>query len=164
MVLSKFARFDSFCRITVAVTRQSCRVATTLSLVALAACASTSGGDAKKATLVPAAAPTTPEAKQALVRQRTAARWDLLIKGDFEGAYEYLSPGSKESTTLLRFKSNIRKDAFRSIDIQSVACDGDVCQVKLQLTYDHPKMKGIVTPVSESWIVDGSQAWYVTAR
>jgi hypothetical protein len=136
----------------------------TLSLAGLAACASMPGGETQKATVTPAAAPTTPEAKQALVRQRSAARWDLLIKGDFEGAYEYLSPGSKETITLLRFKSNIRKDAFRSIDIQSVTCDGDVCQVKLQLTYDHPKMKGIVTPVSESWIVDGAQAWYVSGR
>ena len=43
-----------------------------------------------------------------------------------------------------------------------VACDGEACTVKLMLTYDHPKMKGIVTPVVESWIVDGAQAWPYT--
>jgi hypothetical protein len=33
--------------------------------------------------------------------------------------------------------------------------------VRLLLTYDHRQMKGITTPIVESWIVDGSQAWYV---
>lgn len=110
------------------------------------------------------AAPTTPEARQALVRQRATARWDLLIKGDFDGAYQYMSPGSRETTTLERYKANIRRDSFRSIKMESVACDGEACTVKLTLTYDHPKMKGIVTPVVESWIVDGAQAWYVYGR
>ena len=128
----------------------------------LAACAGTPGGGAPASA--PVAVPTTPEAKQALVRQRATARWDLLIKGDFNGAYQFMSPGSRQTTTLDGFKANIRKNAFRAIDMQSVTCDGDACQVKLSLTYDHPKMKGIVTPVTESWIVDGSQAWYVFGR
>lgn len=164
MVFSRFSQFASFFPIPVAVTRQSCRVVATVALAGLAACAGVPAGNAPQAVSTPAVAPTTPEAKQALVRQRVAARWDLLIKGDFDAAYEFLSPGSKETTTLLRFKSNIRRDAFRAIDIQSVACDGDACLVKLNLTYDHPKMKGIVTPVSESWIVVGPQAWYVYGR
>jgi hypothetical protein len=33
--------------------------------------------------------------------------------------------------------------------------------VRLLVTYDHPRMKGITTPVVESWIIDGGQAWYV---
>lgn len=133
-------------------------------MVGLAACATPPAGNTSKVAIPTGPAPTTQEGKQALVKQRAAARWDLLIKGDFDGAYEYMSPDSKDTITKDRYKANIRRDAFRSIDIKSVACDGDACQVSLVLTYDHPKMKGLATPVNESWIVDGAQAWYVYAR
>ena len=164
MVFSRFSRFRRFSRFPVAVSRHACRVAATLGLAGLAACAGVPGGDVTKPVPAAVAAPATPEARQALVQQRATARWDLLIKGDFDGAYEYMSPGSRETTTVERYKANIRRDAFRSIRIDSVACDGDACTVKLMLTYDHPKMKGIVTSVVERWIVDGSQAWYVYGR
>jgi hypothetical protein len=29
------------------------------------------------------------------------------------------------------------------------------------LTYDHPRMKGITTPLEESWILDKGQFWYL---
>ena len=128
-------------------------------MLALAGCASTpqTGVSAP----APAAAATTPEAKEALVRQRALSRWDLLIKDDLDAAYAYMSPGSREATTLAKFKANFRRGAFREAKVESVSCDGDACLAKLLVTYDHPKMKGITTPVVESWIVDGGQAWYV---
>jgi hypothetical protein len=124
-------------------------------LIGLSACATTSE------TPPPAAAPTTPEAKSALVTQRVMSRWDDLIKDDLDAAYKYMSPGSREATSLDRFKANTRRNAFRAIKIETVSCEGDACLVRLQLTYDHPKMKGITTPVVESWIIDAGQAWYV---
>ena len=130
----------------------------TLGLLALAGCASTSqqgGGPASGAAV------NTPEAREALVAQRATARWALLIKDDMDAAYAYLSPGSKEAVTLTKFKANFRRGAFREARIENVACDGDACVVRLLVTYDHSKMKGITTPISESWIVDGGQAWYV---
>ncbi len=167
MVFSRFFDFHAISPITVAVTRHGCRVLATVVLLGLAACATTPGGDRPKpaATVTaPGAAPTTPEAKQALVTRRATERWNLLIKDDLDGAYLYMSPGSREVTSLDRYKLNTRRNAFREIKINSVVCDGDACTVSLMLTYDHQKMKGIVTPVSESWIVDGAQAWYVYGR
>lgn len=95
------------------------------------------------------------------MRQRAISRWDLLIKDDLDAAYAYMSPGSREAVTLAKYKANFRRGAFREAKVESVSCDGDACQAKLFVTYDHPKMKGITTPVVESWIVDGGQAWYV---
>jgi len=127
----------------------------TLGLMGLAACATPpKGGDATVAA-------TTPEAKQALVRQRATARWVLLSKDDLEGAYTYMSPGSRDTTSLDKYKANSRRGAFREGKVETVSCDGDACVAKVLVTYDHPKMKGITTPVVESWIIDGGQAWYV---
>jgi len=43
-----------------------------------------------------------------------------------------------------------------------VNCEADACKVRVLVTYDHPKMKGITTPIVR--VVDNSrwrQAWYV---
>lgn len=107
------------------------------------------------------AVPAAPEARQAAVAQRAQARWDAMVRDDMEAAYAFLSPGSRAVTSLDKFKANTRRGAFRGARVEKVACEGDACVVNLQLTYDHPKMKGITTPLAESWIIDAGQAWYV---
>jgi len=124
-------------------------------LIGLAGCAATPPAPAATAPV------TTPEARQALVASRATARWDLLTKDDLDGAYAYMSPGSRETTSLDKYKANFRRNAFRASKVESVSCDGDACLARLAVTYDHPKMKGITTAVVESWIIDGGQAWYV---
>ena len=85
-----------------------------------------------------------------------------MVKDDLDTAYEFFSPGSKQLMSLEKFKTNTRRGAFREGRIETVTCEGDACQVKVLVVYDHPKMKGITTPVLESWIVDGGQAWLVS--
>ncbi len=125
-----------------------------MALAGLAACATPGGYPA-------APAPTTPEARQALVAERANARWAALIKDDLNAAYGFLSPASREVLSLDKYKTTMRRGAFRVAKVDTVACDGDSCKVQLLLTYDHRQMKGITTPILESWIVEGSQAWYV---
>jgi hypothetical protein len=107
-------------------------------------------------------APTTPEARQALVAVRAQARWDAVIKGDMEAAYAYLSPASRQVLSLDKFKSSLRSGSFREAKVETVTCEGDVCTVRLILTYDHRMMKGISTPLGEAWVFEGGQAWYVS--
>jgi hypothetical protein len=109
----------------------------------------------------PTADATSPEAKQAAVAQRASARWDALVKDDLEAAYAFMSPGSRDAVSLEKFKANTRRGAYRAGKVDSVSCDGGVCTVKLFVTYDHQLMKGITTPIVESWILDGGQAWFV---
>lgn len=126
----------------------------TLAVAVLGACASQ-----PPAVIAPAA--TTPEARQAYVTERVNARWAALIKDDMDAAYAYMSPGSRQVTSLEKFKSSTRRGAFRQVAVESVVCDVDACKVKLMLTYDHRLMKGITTPVNEAWIFESGQAWYV---
>src|SRR6187551_1675098 len=95
----------------VAISRHGCRVLATLCLLVLAGCASTTQPDVTAAA--PASSVTSAEARQDLVRRRALSRWDLLIKDDMDAAYAYLSPGSRETTPLEKFKKNFRRGAFR---------------------------------------------------
>ncbi len=101
--------------------------------------------------------------KEAAVAERAKARWQLLIKRDYEGAYGYMSPSSREATTLSKFEARIREIEYRAVNIEKVECMAEACKVTLTLTYDFPpaKIKGVVTLLDESWIIDRGQAWFV---
>ena len=103
----------------------------------------------------------TPEAKQALVTQRINARWAALIRGDLDQAYTFLSSGSQEAMPLNVYKAKTKPGLWRSVKIDSMECETEICQVKMTLTYDHPMIKGVQTPFQETWILEKGNAWYV---
>ena len=121
-------------------------------LLVAAGCATTGGGLGKD---------TAPEVKRAAVTERVNARWTAMIKGDLDAAYAYLSPASREVVSLAAFKARTRSGGFREAKIDSVECEAELCKVKLTLTYDHRVMKGVTTPLTETWVVDQGQIWYV---
>jgi hypothetical protein len=96
-----------------------------------------------------------------VVASRVRARWDALIKGDVAGSYAFLSPAARATVSLAQYEGKTRKGGFREARIDSIDCDATACTVKLWITYDHPMMKGITTPLQESWVIENGQAWYV---
>src|ERR1051325_1347338 len=141
MVFPSISRFTENHARSVALCRHGCRVLAKLGLIAIAGCATNPGGPST------AASPTTVEAKQALVAKRASSRWDLLIKDDLDAAYAYMSQGSRDTTSLDKFKVNFRRGAFRQAKVDAVTCDGDACKVRLFVTYDHPNLKEITPPL-----------------
>jgi hypothetical protein len=104
---------------------------------------------------------TTPEARREAVTKRVNERWDALIRGDLEAAYALLSPASRETLTLDQFKRRTAKGSFRRATIDAVDCGAELCTVKLRVTYDHRVMKGVETPMEETWVFDKGQPWLV---
>jgi hypothetical protein len=102
-----------------------------------------------------------PTAKQKVVAQRAEARWQSLIKGDLDAAYAYMSEGSKATTPLDVYKAKMRPGLWRQARVEKVECEAEVCKVEMQITFDHKLMKGIQTPLNESWIIEKGSAWYV---
>jgi hypothetical protein len=107
-----------------------------------------------------------PEAKQKLVAERAQARWELLIKGDVDGAYQYLSAGSKAATPLGLYKGRIKPGLWRGAKVDKVECEAEICTVQMLITYDFRTaragaMKGIETPVPETWIIENGTVGYV---
>jgi len=127
-------------------------------VVAVAACAGM-GGVSKDSP---------PDVKAAVVKERAQARWQALIKGDLDAAYTYLSPGSKAATPIEAYKRQVRPGLWRAVKVDSAECEAELCNVKLQLTYDVPRgpmspkaMPGIETPISERWVIENGSAWFV---
>jgi len=102
-----------------------------------------------------------PQAKQRLVAERAQARWQVLMKGDVEGAYQFLSVGSKAVTSLDVYKAKIRPGMWREAKVEKVECEAEFCKVLMQITYDTRRMRGIQTPLDESWIIENGSAWYI---
>jgi hypothetical protein len=102
-----------------------------------------------------------PEVKRTVVRERADARWQAILKGDFAGAYGYMSPASRLQINQATFEKRMRDAQFRGSTLGAVECQGETCRVDATMTYDHQMMKGVTTPVQETWIIDGGQAWYV---
>lgn len=124
------------------------RLAVAIAGLGLAACATLSADSA-------------PEAKQKVVAERAQARWQALIKGDLDTAYTFLSPASKKATPLPVYARTIKPGMWRQVKVDKVDCEAELCKAQLSVTYDAKMMKGITTPVWESWVIEDGSAWYV---
>lgn len=145
MDLQSSWKIPGFFAIFVALPRHGCRVLATAALLAMVGCATV---------------PETPEARAKAVEVRAQERWDLLLKGQMEAAYAYTSPASRQVYSLEKFKAGYGRGGFRKATVERVSCPAQTCEVKLMLTYDHKRMKGIATPVNETWVWSDGQAWY----
>jgi len=99
--------------------------------------------------------------KAGAVMNRAESRWRALIDGDLVAAYAYLSPSSRSAMTVDQYKAKHRVGFYRAASVDDVMCEAEVCTVKLRLTYDAKAINGIVTPISEKWVIDQGQAWIV---
>lgn len=101
--------------------------------------------------------------KQAAAGKRAGERWQALIRGDYEAAYAYFTPASREVIRAADFAERMAKFPYRAVKVDKVECDGEVCTVNLTLTYDFPAMKmtNVSTPVQESWLIERGKAWFV---
>ena len=118
---------------------------------AVAGCATTSG-------VTPAASA---EAKRVAVLKRADARGAALVKGDLEAAYAFLSEGSKAVISLDNFKRRMSLVPFTAYRIDEASCETESCRVKSKLTYDHRVMKGVTTPITETWVVERGDLFFV---
>ena len=101
--------------------------------------------------------------KQAAVGKRAEERWQALIRGDFEAAYAYYTPASREVVRAADFAARMSKFPYRSVKVEKVECDAEVCTASLSITYDHPAMNvtNVPTSLEEKWVIEGGQAWLV---
>jgi len=136
-----------------AIIRRRCAMALAIAVAAVLAGCASPGGLSKDSSAAD---------KESAVAERAKARWQALIKRNYQEAYGFFSPASKDTTSLAVFQAKVAGIDYRSASIDKVECVAEVCTVKLTLTYDYPqaKAKGVVTPLDESWVIDKGQAWF----
>lgn len=101
------------------------------------------------------------------IDRRAVERWNFLIAHQAEKAYDYLTPGFRATQTRENYSAamNARPVQWKSVKFQRKECDGDRCNVFLDVDYSvmMPGMVSRATQMSstqnETWIrVDGD--WY----
>lgn len=98
------------------------------------------------------------------VRVQAQGRWDALLRGDVTAAYAYLSPATRSSVSLLQYQQRIRVGFWRRAVVDAATCDLDVCKVSVTVTYNYGEVKGVETPLNESWVKDGGKWWFVLKK
>lgn len=102
-----------------------------------------------------------PRSDDAVVKQRAQARWDALVKGDFNAAYGYFSPGSRSVMSATDYASSLRRGFWKSAVVDKVECgSAQSCDVSATIEYEYMGLR-TKTPLRESWIRDGSEWWYL---
>jgi len=95
-----------------------------------------------------------------IVKERSQARWDGMVKGEIAKTYEYLSPTARKATKLEDYASNLRIGFWKAVTVDNVVCGSpEVCEVSVTVEYDH-KMGRTRSPLKETWIREGSNWWY----
>jgi hypothetical protein len=138
----------------VAIRRQLAAAIVAAAVLGAGACASLPGGEALSKD-------TPAGAKEAAVTKRALERWEALLKGDTKTAYGYLSPASREVTSLEQFQAKTNTASFRGIKQDTTSCEAEVCRVRLWLTFDHRVMPGVTIPIEETWVIADGTAWLV---
>jgi len=95
------------------------------------------------------------------VKDRATKRWEALIRGDLEGAYAFFSRATRDTYPIELYKVKMRPGSWREAKVESVKCADSVCEVIVRVNFDHNRLKGIIAPVTERWIIQDGLAWYV---
>jgi hypothetical protein len=96
--------------------------------------------------------------KRGIVAERAEERWQALIKGDLDAAYQFLSSGTKTAKPLALYKAQVRPGIWRGAKVGKVTCQRELCSVTVRVTYDTKVVRGVETDVGESWIIEDGTA------
>jgi hypothetical protein len=103
------------------------------------------------------------------VEKRAVERWNYLIAHQAEKAYDYLSPGTRETQTRESYAAamNTRPIKWTAVKFNRKECDADRCKVYIDVTYSlaMPGAGAIGKPIeststqSETWVRVNND-WY----
>jgi len=102
------------------------------------------------------------------LEERVMARWNLMLERDFETSWEYHSPGFRQMNPRFDFARDMaaRPVRWQAAELESIDCDGDVCNVRVRVTYRVPAAPGplrnldMERAVDEVWIRVEDDWWF----
>jgi hypothetical protein len=94
------------------------------------------------------------------------ARWQHMIKGEFDKVYVLLSPSYRSAVTEAQYRSTFKPGMWKSAAVKSVRCgEPDICQVEMEIEFQFAaKQAGVITGkrvIPEVWRKDVGEWWNV---
>lgn len=103
---------------------------------------------------------------QDLVAEKAQTRWNLLIEGRLESAYEYLASGYRKVTPFPHYRKTVKGvGLWKTAKVTEVVCESaEVCTaaVDIRMEIHHLRMKSPVqtgNTIHEQWVKDGDGDW-----
>lgn len=99
------------------------------------------------------------------VKARATARWQLLLKGDLDKAYQYESPSFRSITSLESFKGRLSgKVQWVGAEVVDTKCEVQKCNAKVRIDAKvflaGRNGSTISTHVDEPWVLEDNQWWH----
>lgn len=122
------------------------------------------------ATSVPEDSDAWRNAQQQVLQQRAETRWNALIKGDYEAAYEFLSPAQRSVVSLQQYKRSTggvvqwlvaKVDDIR-YDLPTVAAVSVAVTYRFVPPGSGGKAVESVRQMQEKWLYKDGGWWYTT--
>ncbi len=109
-----------------------------------------------------------PKTPEEIVTQRIEARWDALIKRDFEKAWEYTQPSYRALVSQKDYRSRFGSAGqWKGVQVHQVKCEPERCTARLRLTstVNIPPFHGndLVGYIDEVWVRADGQWWFYQA-
>lgn len=116
------------------------------------------------AALLAAGCATTEGAADQQVSKLANQRWGYLIEGQWQKAYDMLTPGYRNLHDLREFQSQFKGAVqWRRAEVAQASCEAEKCDVRIELTVASPFGRGkgdtISTFFTETWLKEGGR-WY----
>lgn len=107
------------------------------------------------------------EAEEARLRERVDGRWQALIQGEFQSAYEYELPSFRERTSFEQYRGRFGQAVeWHMVTITDVSYDSpEVARVRVAIDHSFTPSSGaqVVRTVSgmrETWLKRDGQWWH----
>ncbi len=127
--------------------------------IALAACASLSGGPASTVVSAP------PPDLAARASARALERWTAISAGDYEKAFAYFTPASRNGYSAGDLERQWAQFQAKSPRIGEAACEAEVCTIVVYLDamvrLPRVGLKQHLLPSTERWTWDGSNFFLI---
>ena len=102
-----------------------------------------------------------PRSDQEIVAEKAQKRWNLLVAGDFNAAYEMISPAGRSAVTQGGYSNSLKRDFWKGARVDGVKCASpELCEVRLEIEYEYMGRR-MKTPYEEKWIKQDSAWWFL---
>jgi hypothetical protein len=99
--------------------------------------------------------------REAIVMERSQARWDAVLNNRLAEAYQLYSPASREVMSYEDFVRAMRAGFWKAAKVERVECLAEeTCEAIVSLEYAY-RGSQVRTPVRETWIHMDGNWWYV---